>query len=242
MRSKSVIAAVFIAMIIPGTEIQAKNWSGPYFGLNFGDDENGKFNSPSFVGIFGGNISGSKSFAFGLQAGYNYQNGPIILGAETDVSWFNNKTSLSNSFSIPNIVLFESSAVRKEDWLTTFRLKAGYAPDDNILFYATGGFAVSKINAITDFVEDILLINPPLSLQVTGSLSRIMTGPVFGLGTEFRLTDNVSMKAEYLRYEFGSAAIPLILSINGVVTGPIGASTFNTTGNIFRLGINFDLD
>jgi outer membrane immunogenic protein len=237
-RYRRFIAAALLSAMIPGAEAVAKDWSGPYAGFNIGVHENEKL--PADGAIFGNftnpDFSNPISFSSGLQLGYNRQTGSIVLGGEVDASWLSGKDTISEFFFVPGILLFQTSGIRKQDWLTTFRLRLGYAPTDDVLFYATGGVAAGRVNTSVNLSQDTLFV--PLLFQEAGTLNKVMFGPAFGAGVEFRLFGNASMKAEYIRYDLGSASIPLI-----VVGGGSGDTySFNNKGNIFRLGVNFNLD
>ncbi len=70
----------------------------------------------------------------GGQVGFNWQAGPLVLGIEGDIAavdWDGSETE----FARPGDHMDFNS-----DYLTTLRLRAGYA-DDNLLFFATAGLA-----------------------------------------------------------------------------------------------------
>ena len=111
----------------------------------------------SYVGIAGGGAWGSALLRnnttaadqaprlnlsggiIGLTSGFNLQNGNWLLGFEGDISAANKK---ANAFEFPPNAAFSNEV--KEQWLSTFRGRVGYARD-NWLLYATAGGALAKV-------------------------------------------------------------------------------------------------
>jgi outer membrane immunogenic protein len=109
--------------------------------------------------------------------------------------------------------------------LTTLRARAGYV-FDNWLFYATGGWAYSKVT-FTDAVTSITA--GPLG---PSSISSNRSGWTVGAGVEYGIAGGWSAKLEYLYVDLGSVA--------GVL-GPTALITTNhtLTDQIVRVGINY---
>lgn len=105
----------------------AFTWGGLYVGINGGygyaATGNTNFASPN-GGLVGGTV------------GYNWQMGQIVYGAEADFDY--GFTKQSNSFAFGNTTY-------KTNWMTTERLRLGYAVD-RALFYVTGGYAGVSTN------------------------------------------------------------------------------------------------
>lgn len=91
------------------------SWTGFYLGGNVGYGWGKADASPDIDGFIGG-----------LQAGYNYQVGSFVIGAETDIQYSN-----------------VSSSVFNLDYFGTIRARAGVAMDQ-FLVYGTGGFAYGR--------------------------------------------------------------------------------------------------
>ena len=147
----------------------AFTWGGLYLGVNggfgFGRIGNTAFASPN-GGVVGGTI------------GYNWQMGQIVVGGEADLDY--GFLSASNNFG-------GVSTSYKTNWMTTERLRLGYAVD-RALFYVTGGYAgVSTRASINDV---------PNAFAATQNNWR--SGGVIGGGIEYAFTNNISAKAEYL--------------------------------------------
>jgi outer membrane immunogenic protein len=135
-------------------------------------------------------------------------------------------------------------------WFGTFRGRAGIA-FDRILLYATGGLAVGRLNA--DYTDAIAagFVTPAAAATGSGGVTR--AGWVIGAGVEGAVTNNWTVKVEYLHVDLGSTGA----SVTGVTTGslsvPIGdfrttiaqTTTFNSlfgtrfTDDIIRVGLNY---
>jgi outer membrane immunogenic protein len=140
----------------------------------------------------------------GLQAGFNWQKGILVLGVETDFSGSGmsgtNRTSpiiQNNGTPFPGAGYIKVH--QDTDWFGTLRLRVGATPIPKLLLYGTGGLAYGRVNysANTNFL-------PPGTEQYPASFSKTKVGWTAGAGAEFALTKRWSVKAEYLYYDLGS--------------------------------------
>lgn len=142
----------------------ANSWMGPYIGGNLGYgwgevSHNGA--KPS--GVLGG-----------LQAGYNWQSGALVLGIEGDLQINSaDDTFAAWKFSNP--------------WFGTVRGRVGYA-FNNVLLYGTGGLAFGSLKG-----------ELPGGLSETTTSA----GWTVGAGAEFAVNQNWSAKIEYLYVDLG---------------------------------------
>ena len=106
------------------------------------------------------------------------------------------------------------------------RGRLGYA-FDRVLAYGTGGFAYANVNTSVN-------IGPPANISTNSSQFR--TGYVFGGGLEVAVTNNVLLRAEYLRAE---------LNEKSVSSGPLPSNSYSyninerTDVNIVRAGLDY---
>jgi outer membrane immunogenic protein len=135
--------------------------------------------------------------AGGAHIGYNFQAGKIVGGVEADGMFSSIRGGSLGSASF------------SQDFLSSARVKGGYAFGD-WLAYGTLGWAWST----TDYHD----------LGV--SSSQTVNGVAFGLGAEYAITRNVSLRAELLRYNFGGATY----------TTPFASQTLTTSTNVVRIG------
>ena len=105
------------------------NWSGFYVGGNFGL---GLARDQSTFSVGGVNFATSDTALFGAvgggQAGFNWQSGALVLGAEADFDWSNPKGSISAQCTICAPVT-NASLEHDIDWFGTARARMGYAAD-----------------------------------------------------------------------------------------------------------------
>jgi outer membrane immunogenic protein len=234
-------------------------WTGFYVGLNAGGIWPSGSRSASIfdpdAGIDGGFINagfpgglGSQSAGFigGGQAGYNWQTGAFVLGVETDFDG----TTVSKSFNnvgvpfagadVPAILKGDFLSVNGKaslTWLGTTRGRVGFVatPDNRLMIYATGGVAYgggsSNFSAF-DSTQGALW---------TGSPSSTRVGWTIGGGVEYAITNNITIRGEYLYADLGSNNFTSIG--NGPVTAFFNSATvtghIDYNASIFRAGVNY---
>lgn len=135
----------------------------------------------------------------GLQGGYNHQIDRFVIGGEADITW----SDISNSG-------FTEKA--RNDWLGTIRGRAGYS-FGNVLAYGTVGVAFANAKYSNVF----------------GVTENTVSGWTIGAGAEMMVTNNISLRAEYLRYQLGNTDYP--------IAGGIGKVDNNI--NVIRAGASY---
>ncbi len=193
----------------PATPIEAPvsvyNWTGFYAGANVG----GEFmRDRANVGGVVGPLNAGSLFG-GVQAGYNFQNGPWVLGVEGDVGYGRpSKTGV-----------FGATTFKTQEGVNgTLRARAGYAID-RTLVYGTGGLAVASFSSTAS--------------NAGGTEKHDFTrlGYAVGAGVEHAVTNNVSVKGEYLYEGFGS--------VNKTFVVPGVATRQSLSDHIVRVGVNY---
>lgn len=193
MNRRAPVATPYVA------PVSVYNWTGFYAGANIGGDW---LNSNV-------DVNGSKStftpgtFMGGLQAGYNFQTGPWVLGVEADVGYGRaSKTGIVGA-----------DVVKVEKGLSgTARARAGYA-FDRLLIYGTGGLAWANFK-----LEDNNGV-------VQSSRNTTRAGWTLGAGAEYAVTQNISVKGEYLYANYGRASV--------------GDARPALSDNLVRVGVNY---
>jgi outer membrane immunogenic protein len=206
------------APVSPQPEIVsiAHDWSGLYVGAHagyvFGDTHLG-FPPPGTAGTTGPGFGFSTDgFAGGGQAGYNWQIDKFVVGGEADVSWAN----LEGSRAIPG-----GTVDMQADWLSTIRGRAG-AAFDRVFLYGTAGVAFTSMETSVSG-----------SGVTAASDKNTLTGWTAGAGVEVALTENLSMKGEYLWLDFND---------EGYGLGGPRAVPGDFDGSYVRAGLNYKLD
>jgi len=148
-----------------------------------------------YVGAhIGGLDTDSKSgFLGGGQAGFNYQVGQWVFGLEGQIS----ATSIKESFDF-GMIHAESSL----DWVSTFAGRFGYAFDRWLVY--------GKLGAAWAHGSGNISVRFPGFDGFAFSGSDTVSGWMFGLGTEYALRDNWSVKVEYNRMEFDPGTVNVI--------------------------------
>jgi outer membrane immunogenic protein len=202
-------------------------WSGFYVGGNVGGGWANASSDFSTTGpVFGTANNNMAGIAGGVQAGYNWQQGPLLLGAEADFQFANIDGTISANCpaglcGVPVTASFEE----RVPWFGTVRGRIGYA-QDTWLMYATAGYAYAKLETTASASAG----------GATASLSQdtMRNGWTAGGGIEVALTPRWSIKAEYLYMNFGSATMAWAVP---------GLPTLNEQNkldmNVVRTGINY---
>lgn len=209
------------------------NWSGFYLGMNWGVAKGTTdwskptgaatlaLTNPSFtragddIGLFAG-----------ISAGYNYQTGPWVIGAEADISAANINSNAKCSGSTGFVGYGMSWRCGSEtNWIGSLAPRVGYAFGNSLLF-AKVGLAYANSDSKLSYPW------PNGQREVSKSTSRY--GLALGLGYEHNLGGNWSAKAEYAYYNFGSKAFSGS-DRDGAVYGASSAPSMN----VFKFGLNY---
>jgi outer membrane immunogenic protein len=230
-------------------------WTGFYIGANAGGAWG--HSDPTLTGnpdapplSFGPALSAPpglapRGFIGGAQAGYNWQSGQAVFGAEVDFSGLDAKAdaSLSPFFSFKGTQRLDWSS--RYDWLFTARLRGGFLVAPNWLLYATGGLAVTHVKDSVVCTSSATLpigecgSTPPGS-SVTWSESKTLTGGTIGGGIETMFAPNWTARVEYLFARFKDTTPP-VTSFSGFtsVAPSQPLFSFNHNLNIVRFAINY---
>lgn len=165
-------------------------WTGGYVGIHLGygggrttvteldgysfsvfDDTAFKFNSNGFLG--------------GVHAGYLWQSGQLVYGLEMDFTGADIDNTVANSMIPGSDESFSTSI----DWFGTTRARLGYSID-RFLPFVTGGVAFGHVKSSYDD-NDAGQDNHAVADDV-------VAGWTVGAGAQYALTDNWSLRAEYL--------------------------------------------
>ena len=149
----------------------------------------------------------------GIHAGYNFQNGKMVIGVEVDGSL----TDISARASAPT--QFKGLSYTLEGnlkWLVTGRVRLGYDMGA-FLPYITGGIAVGKV--------DRTFSN---SIPQSFSSSQTHVGWTVGIGSEYRLTPNLLARVEGLYVHLGEKTY-----------GTFSPSDVTPSGLIVRAGLSY---
>jgi opacity protein-like surface antigen len=224
------------------------NWTGYYAGLAAGValgqyDSRTSTISDGYIGPAGTavvNATGiqtinSTGFVAGIEGGYNWQIGNVLLGLEADAqsadldgaggSGAVHYTKMPGQFTI--------TSYGETNWLSTVRPRIGYVAPNHWLFYATGGLALAQLQSDFSFVDN-------KGVFESGRLDAVRAGYAVGGGIEAPLTDRLSLKAEYLYVDFGNT--PASVTANDLTPffpGQVFAHSSDFKADIIRAGLNY---
>jgi outer membrane immunogenic protein len=151
-------------------------WSGAYLGLNLGH----LWSSTETLG------AAPRGFAGGIQGGYNFQLGSVVVGGEADLQ----ATAADDTFAAYKF---------SNPWFGTVRGRVGYA-FSTVLLYATAGLAFGGARFE---VAGLSEVNSHL-------------GWAGGAGVEVGITPGWSTKAEYLYIELDNKTYVLSGASTGI--------------------------
>jgi outer membrane immunogenic protein len=190
-----------------------------------------------------------------VQFGYNYQfQRNWMVGIETDFQFAGIRGSGATTYTV-NAAQAVTAVNQEIEYFGTVRARLGYLPTDQLLVYATGGFAYAQLNNAASMSASAPGINANLPSGGTiysvncgngfpdtcfaSSSSRLSPGWTVGGGLEYAFWQNWSLKGEYLFARFQDTLTPTAIS---VIPGGT-ASTYNakvtTDLNLVRLGLNY---
>ncbi len=216
------------------------NWTGFYAGANIGYAwaESGQsrtlvgdlFKDSGYQGRTDEWSISDRGLNGGVQAGYNWQTGGLVFGIEADLNFVKAKPEQSNVLTLrsaagvnpPITVAARDKNKASVDYFATLRGRLGFATNA-LLIYATGGLAYAKVDHSFSQSFHIANTGTPcvsalLSMCMQGSKSSNKAGWVLGGGAEVALSQNWSLKAEYLYTKFGKISSE---SLGEVDAGPI---------------------
>jgi opacity protein-like surface antigen len=195
----------------------AYNWTGFYIGPYLGADwgytnwtftDDGGTAGPHFAGLLGGG-----------EVGYNYQVGKWVFGVEGEAG----VTNARGARPCPTGFFYNCEI--DTNWLATATARVGYAYWDRLLVYTEGGAAIAQDRAESscNTVSQPTIPAAGLTGCPAQSDSKVTAGWTVGLGSEFGLTQNVSVKGEIMYFDLGSdryniGGIPTDIQRNGFIS------------------------
>ena len=185
--------------------VATDTWQGMYVGLH------GGYNLGAFNPAFGTgetasavNLDDNSPF-IGGHIGYLVQNGGLVIGPEFGVQYWGHKGEGNL------IVDGEDTGLtfqQKVDWVAYANVRVGITPFASTLLYVTGGAAWAHVKG--------QLVNVA---QLNTAFEQSILGWNAGAGVEFKLTERLTVGAEYRHYDFGSISAvnpALLLGLGGI--------------------------
>ena len=250
--------------------VVACTWCGFYVGGNLGGDWSRSettllpgllFNQDPnalFIAQSGSPRLNRSSFSGGGQIGVNSQWLGFVVGGEIDIEYIGIRNDQVATFTTPvagplggNREIFSLTENVRDNWLSTQRVRFGWAWNQNALLYATGGLALSR----QSFTQTISSPNfnggalPPgflAGVVASGSNSQLRAGWTVGGGLEYKLGwSGWSLRGEYLYVDLGRVtASSALAGTAGAGAGAIEPGfTFRHENHLWtqiaRVGLNY---
>jgi len=233
------LAADMAVKAPPAPVAPACVWCGWYVGVNLGGSWGRVRDTADFIptgftpSLIATNATNPDGVIGGGQIGYNWQQGVVVFGLETDIQGSSERatasaTGVTATCGVPCYV----TETDKLTWFGTARARLGVA-SGSWMAYVTGGAAYGGIstNGTETFVGGIV---PALALQNTNTTRGGWTA---GGGVEGQLTGKWTWKVEYLYMSFGTwnlaFAEPAPLAPGSVT------QSLRVTDNVVRGGVNW---
>jgi len=214
------------------------DWTGFYFGIHggygWGDIKPDDFNIADAVdGLSNPN---PKGWVFGGQAGYLWQYGRFVGGLEVDYSAADLKDTQGVTFNVFDddirVGTLTLDLASKIDALASARARAGFLLADSLYLYGTAGigWGHSKV----DVAATACNLQARCESLTLAAARTNHFGWVAGGGLEWRFTQTLSLRGEFLHYDFGSTThafqTPILFGVN------VNAKT---TVDVARGALNF---
>ncbi len=143
------------------------------------------------------NIAGTREetgFTLGGVIGYNWQKCNTVFGIEAEFNWVDIDRAWGINLDGLGANLGPIFSARSTmDWYGAIKMRTGFA-FDNLLLYLTGGFAFANIEHKG---------NDNFGVGIGFNSSDTRWGWVVGAGTEYALTNRITLRSEatYTRFE-----------------------------------------
>jgi len=268
------VMAADLSFKAPPIAAPAPSWTGFYVGLDVGYGWNDRTvtatgNDPVTILVLTGTSGGPGNAALGpatvenrgvfggIEGGYNWQiNRNWLVGVEAD---FNASSIDGQGISASPVggEVQQLAVTQNLLWFGTVRPRIGWLANDDLLLYATGGFAYGRVNNAVNYGLSLasgfsqpgafgFLCPAAFGPCIDASSTRIATGWTAGAGAEYRLPGSrASVKAEYLYVNLGGSEV--LVGVAGAIPGNAARAssiTFTNSPTDFhtvKLGLNWHL-
>jgi outer membrane immunogenic protein len=247
--------------------LTVSSWTGAYGGVNggyawnanaasiAGDATNGAgttLTDLAFTSRISGVLTafsqglGQSGFVGGGQLGYNWQIArEWVAGLETDIQYADvdgNGTTIGSVGAVRATV----NAAQDLKWFGTLRGRLGFLATEHLLLFGTAGLAYGKTEVNADETLSITAAvggNPTIlncfanQVCIAGSNSKTSVGWTAGLGFEWIVWRDVTLKGEYLHVDLGDQNVTLVAQPPAFGNG-FATANFDNSYEIIRAGLN----
>jgi outer membrane immunogenic protein len=153
----------------------------------------------AFFPAFGSNAASASSFVAGAHAGYNWQQGSMVYGFETDFQGMGLNSSMTGGLTpSSNPAGDYAHTTGSIDYYGTFRGRFGFTTGQ-WLFFGTGGAAYGNVDLSSQFTT--------LGTTTALDVSQMKIGWVVGAGLEYLLRPNWMLTLNYQYVDLGNVGL-----------------------------------
>jgi outer membrane immunogenic protein len=153
----------------------------------------------SLFPAFGSNAASASSFVAGAHAGYNWQQGSMVYGFETDFQGMGLNSSMTGGLTpSSNPAGDYAHTTGSIDYYGTFRGRFGFTTGQ-WLFFGTGGAAYGNVDLSSQFTT--------LGTTTALDVSQMKIGWVVGAGFEYLLRPNWMLTLNYQYVDLGNVGL-----------------------------------
>ena len=186
----------------------------------------------------------------GVQLGYNYQRGNAVFGIEAGLGYLDIASSTSTALPRAPGSDFDLNAKYTIEGGLYGELtgRVGYATG-NTLLYAKGGAAFLNADFKSDYVGENCSTNggrgcgPSNPSTFSFKDSETLLGWTVGVGVEYALSSNWSLKAEYQHFDFGTQSFgysgEYVFNSKGYKSKLTGDTDVDYTVDAVKVGVNY---
>lgn len=226
----------------------ADSWAGGYMGFNGGFGTTTIKTDISPVGTVSVSDFDTQTLRtrangslFGIQGGYNWEANNLVYGVEADID--TSGISGTRQDLVPSKLnsggaIDGFTVTDKVDWLASIRARLGFLMGSGMA-YLTGGVAWEGLSRKS-------LVNAEVAPSVYGvtattNNSGSRTGYVLGAGYEAMMDQHLSIRGEFLFYNFEHTDNDTMVFSSCATTGQCNANVATAANNIsaLRLGVDY---
>jgi outer membrane immunogenic protein len=243
-------ATALVAMAASAMAQEDQNpWSGWYAGVNLGANWGGSQTrttvapgagvvvippaDASMINAAPLSDNNHTGFTGGIEGGYGYRAGNVVLGLETDFDAFDIKEQGASLFTsgllINPPITYTLSHKLSTNWLWTLRPRVGYIAG-RWLIYGTGGLALSDVKLKASYADTRIPAN-----VINLSTSQTRAGWTAGGGVGFAISPNWALKVEYLYTDLGTVHAAASPASGFAVLG----ARSDVKSNVVRMGLDY---
>ncbi|HEY1545345.1 MAG TPA: outer membrane beta-barrel protein [Xanthobacteraceae bacterium] len=174
-------------------------------------------------------------FVGGIEGGYDWRFGNLLVGVEADLQAVHLLgTASSGALPYPGRADdFLVTSYGDANWLLTARPRIGFITPNDWLLYVTGGPALTRLQTDVSFTDTF-------NAEETGRVDALKLGYAVGAGVEMPLSWRLSLRADYPHVAFSNTSGQ---SIYNNLLQFFPEQPFTHSGDLkadlFRLGLNY---